>query len=272
MLEQRPSAVVTGAAGGLGRSFAKRLAERGGRLFLSDVDEAGLEETRSIVAGMGAEVHVARCDVANPSDVEALRDKALAALREVDLVVNNAGVAVGGKVGDIPIADWNWIVGINLMGVVHGCHFFVPHLKQRGRGHVLNVASIAGFVYSPEMAPYTATKAAVVALTESLVLELRPHGVGATVLCPYFFRTNIARASRSSSQTTETSQIERLMEKTKVQSDDVAELALKAAEKDRFYCFPHVEAKVMQAVRRAAPNFLRDVVIPKVVARQSRSS
>lgn len=264
MLAERPKAVVTGAAGGLGRAFAKKLGERGAEVVASDVDEAGLAETKAIVEGFGGRCVTARCDVARSAEVEALRDLALRELGSVDLVVNNAGVAVGGQIGDVPLADWEWIVGINLMGVVHGCHHFVPHLRERRAGHVLNVASIAGFVHAPEMGPYNATKAAVVALTETLAVELEPYGVGATVLCPYFFRTNIARAARTHSQKADTAKVESVMDKSKLSADDVAALALRACEKGDFYCFPHVESKVLQAVKRAAPGLLRSKIIPRV--------
>jgi NAD(P)-dependent dehydrogenase (short-subunit alcohol dehydrogenase family) len=257
MLGSSPRAVVTGAAGGLGRSFAKRIASRGGALVISDVDAAGAEETKRIVESMGARAHVELCDVSRAEEVERLRDRSLELFGGVDLVVNNAGVAVGGPVGTIPLSDWAWIVGVNLWGVIHGCHYFLPHMKERGSGHVLNVASIAGVVYAPEMGPYNATKAAVVALTETLAAELAPSGVGATVLCPYFFHTNIHRSARAHTDRVDPDVIERLMQKTKGQADDVAEAALRACEKGKLFCFPHREAKVLQAAKRIAPDAFR---------------
>jgi NAD(P)-dependent dehydrogenase (short-subunit alcohol dehydrogenase family) len=257
MLASAPRAVVTGAAGGLGRSLAVKLGARGGHVVCSDVDEAGLAETVKLVVGAGGRALSARCDVAVASEVEALRDTAERELGGVDLVVNNAGVAVGGLVGDVPIEDWRWIVDINLMGVVHGCHYFLPAMRQRRSGWLLNVASIAGHVYAPNMGPYNATKAAVVALTETLAVELEGSGVGATALCPYFFRTNIARSSRTHTKGVTTEGVERLMDKSKLTADDVAELALEACDAGKVQCFPHLESKVLQAVKRASPALLR---------------
>jgi NAD(P)-dependent dehydrogenase (short-subunit alcohol dehydrogenase family) len=249
--------VVTGAGGGLGRAIAKKLAERGGSIVISDIDVAGAEETKRIVEAAGGKGFVERCDVARAEEVENLRDRAIAHLGGVDLIVNNAGVAVGGPIGKIPLKDWDWIVGINLMGVVYGCHFFVPLMKEQGSGHVLNVASIAGITYAPDMGPYNATKAAVVALTETLAGELSGKGVGATVLCPYFFQTNIHRAARAHTEKPMLEQIDKLMKQNKVSADGVAERALRACDKDEVFCYPHVEAKVLQGLKRVSPAVIR---------------
>ncbi len=263
MIRANPRAVVTGAGGGLGRAIARKLAERGGQVLVSDIDVVGAEETKRIVERAGGRAYVERCDVSKAEDVERLRDRAMELLGGVDLVVNNAGVAVGGPVGKVPLSDWNWIVGINLMGVIHGCHFFVPPMREQGSGHVLNVASIAGVTYAPEMGPYNATKAGVVALTETLAGELRGTGVGATVLCPYFFETNIHRAARAHTDRVNPDQIEKLMRANKVGADDVADRALAACDKDEMFCFPHREAKVLQALKRISPDLIR-MLFPKL--------
>jgi NAD(P)-dependent dehydrogenase (short-subunit alcohol dehydrogenase family) len=271
MLPQRPKAVVTGAASGLGRAIAQRLAARGGHMVLADVDMAGLEETKLLVEHDGGRVKTVRCDVAKAPEVEALRDAAVAELGAVDLVVNNAGVAVGGKVGEIPLADWEWIVGINLWGVIYGCHYFIPVMKEKKRGHILNVASIAGFAQSPEMGPYNVTKAGVISLTETLAAELAPEGIGATVLCPYFFKTNIAKSARS--HTTERdaqAMIEKLMEKTGVQASGVAEHALRACEKNTLYAFPHVQARAIALAKRSIPSIFHQVVVGRMAGSRLR--
>ncbi len=265
MLPQRPKVVITGASSGLGRAFALRLAARGGHLVLADIDATGLEETRVLVEHDGGKAKTVRCDVAKPAEVEALRDAAVAELGEVDLLINNAGVAVGGPVGDIPLTDWDWIMGINLWGVIYGCHYFLPAMKTRKRGHILNVASIAGFAQGPDMGPYNVTKAGVIALTETLAAELAPHAVGATVLCPYFFRTNIAKASRSHTVEKDvTSKIEKLMEKTSVQASDVAEYAIRACDRGDLYAFPHGQAKVIAAVKRTLPSLFHKTLVGRM--------
>ncbi|HEY1692811.1 MAG TPA: SDR family NAD(P)-dependent oxidoreductase [Polyangiaceae bacterium] len=267
MIPRSPSSVVTGAASGLGRAIACELASRGARVVLADIDDAGLAETSRLVGERGGTGKTIRCDVAKADEVRSLRDEAAGWLGDVDLLVNNAGVAVGGPIGEIPLEDWAWIVGINQWGVIHGCHFFLPAMKRRGSGHVLNVASIAAFACAGEMGPYNVTKAAVVALTETLAGELAGTGVGATVLCPYFFTTNITKQSRSHGAGVDPKLVEDVMKKTAVQADGVARRAIAGCEKGRLYVFPHREAKAIAAIKRALPETLLRRVGPAVAKR-----
>jgi short-subunit dehydrogenase len=194
-----------------------------------------------------------RCDVARLDDMKRLHQESTGWLGDVDLVINNAGVGAGGPVGEVPIEDWEWITGINQWGVIYGCHLFLPEMKRRGKGHILNVASIAAFACAPGMAPYNVTKAAVVALTETIAGELVGTGVGASVLCPFFFTTNIAKSARSSSTEVRPESIEAIMKRTSVQSDEVARVALEACDKGRLYVFPHREAKGIATLKRLLP-------------------
>src|SRR6266498_3005484 len=144
-----PRAVVTGAASGLGRELCLELARRGARIVASDVDAAGLDETLRRVTeevrnGTPPAVHAVRCDVSKLDDVERLAAEAERLLGGVDVLVNNAGVVAGGRVGDIPMADWQWVLGVNLWGVIHGCHVFAPRMRRQRSGHIVNVASSAG--------------------------------------------------------------------------------------------------------------------------------
>jgi short-subunit dehydrogenase len=267
MLPAHPSTVLTGAASGLGRAFALALAARGSRIVLADIDEAGLRETARLVEQGGGTARTVRCDVSRLDDMQRLQAESTAWLGDVDLLVNNAGVAVGGAVGAIPIEDWAWIVGINQWGVVYGCHLFLPAMKKRGAGHVLNVASIAAFACAAEMGPYNMTKAAVVALSETLAGELAGTGVGVTVLCPYFFKTNIARRSRSSGASAGSDVVEEIMKKTSVQADEVARRALEGCERGKLYVFPHTEAKAIAAAKRAIPETLLRKLGPAAMKR-----
>jgi len=191
------TALVTGAASGIGKATALACARRGARLMICDLDETGLAATAEDIRALGCTVTTRRVDVADP---DAMRDFAAAVHAEVeavDLLINNAGVALGGGSLYMSLQDWNWIVSINLMGVVHGCHYFIPPMVARGRGgHVANVASAAGYVGSAGLVAYSTTKFAVVGLSESLRDELEPHRIGVTAICPGLINTPITRSAR----------------------------------------------------------------------------
>lgn len=249
-LAERPRAVVTGAGSGLGRAIALDVAQRGGTVVVADIDLPSAEATLAMLGARGA--RAVRCDVSRDDDVGALAETCDRELGGVDLVVNNAGVAVGGRVGEIPIADWQWIVGVNLMGVVYGCHQFVPRLRAQGSGAILNVASAAGLIAAPMMAPYNATKSAVVALSEALSAELAGSGVAVTVLCPTFFRTNIADAGRGATEKS-ISTIHKLMDRSSIQAADVARIALDAVAKSKLYAVPHADGRWAWRFKRMLP-------------------
>ncbi|WP_437678327.1 SDR family NAD(P)-dependent oxidoreductase [Sorangium sp. So ce131] len=263
-LPKHPRAVVTGASSGLGRALAVELAGRHAKLLLADIDEEGSRETARLVAEAGGEAHTVRCDVSRSEDVEALVGEADRALGGVDLVVNNAGVAVGGEVGEVSLADWAWIMGVNLWGVIHGCHAFAPRFKEQKSGHFLNVASAAGFVAVPGIAPYCVTKAAVIALSETLRLELAPHGAGVTVLCPTFFQTKITESGRGLDQNLRKT-AEKLMKRVGLQADFVARRALEAVDAGRLYAVPHRDGRWYWRAKRAFPEMLQDTVLPRLV-------
>jgi NAD(P)-dependent dehydrogenase (short-subunit alcohol dehydrogenase family) len=190
--------LVTGAASGIGRASALAFARRGADLVICDVSTAGLEETAKALreAGPGSvSTHVV--DVADAAQMAAFADAVHARVAAVDLLMNNAGVAMGGGFLDTPLADWQWIVGINLLGVVHGCHYFVPAMRKRGAGgHVVNVASAAGYVANGGTSAYATTKFAVVGLSEALRAELAPHGIGVSCICPGIIDTPITRTAK----------------------------------------------------------------------------
>lgn len=265
-LPSEPRAVVTGAGSGLGRAFCLELAARRARILAADIDLASAEETARLVNAAGGQAIPHQCDVANADEVEALATTIEKAHGAADLVINNAGVAVGGPVGKIPLDDWKWIVGINLFGVIYGCHTFVPRFKSRGSGHIINVASAAGLLAAPEMAPYNVTKSGVVALSETLGAELRGTGVGVTVLCPTFFKTNIARAAHTHSEVS-ADDVEKLMSRTSIQAPDVARFALEKADAGELYALPHADGRWMWRVKRMAPELFQTKLVPGVVKR-----
>ncbi len=187
--------------------------------------------------------------------------------------MNNAGVAAGGPVGDIPLEDWDWVVDVNLWGVIFGCRAFVPAMRARGRGWVLNVASAAGFANLPMFAPYNVTKAGVIALTETLRAEGFDTGVGATVLCPSFFRTQIAASSRGEDETVR-AQVEWMMDRSKLDATAVAVAALAAVEEGRLYAIPMRHARAAWIAKRVAPEVFHRMVrmAQRAVARNIRGS
>jgi NAD(P)-dependent dehydrogenase (short-subunit alcohol dehydrogenase family) len=256
-LPSRPRAVVTGAGSGLGRALCIELGRRGARVLASDIDIDGARETVTQLGG--AEAHALACDVAKLGDVEALADECERRFGGVDLIINNAGVAVGGRVGEVDLADWRWIVDVNLWGVVHGCHVFVPRLRRQRSGHILNVASAAGLFSPPRLGPYNMTKAAVIALSETLRAELAGDGIGVSVLCPTFFPTNIATAARGSDPRIRGT-IERLMAQGKLDATDIARLALDAVEQNVLYVQPHRDARWLWRLKRASPEQFQTLV------------
>lgn len=261
-LPERVRAVVTGAASGLGRAFAYALAERGGRLVLGDVDLEGCEQTAAEVRLRGGEAAVLRCDVAELAQVEALATEAEQRYGGADLVVNNAGVGVAGPLGEIPMQDWQWILGINLWGVIYGCHVFVPRFKAQGHGAVLNVASAAGLLCAPEMAPYNVTKAGVVALSETMAAELAPHNIAVTVLCPTFFPTNILDRGRHSGAKGE-KLARKLMAQSRFSADDIARIALEGLEAGTLYVVPQQDGQWLWRLKRLAPQQFYTRVLSK---------
>jgi NAD(P)-dependent dehydrogenase (short-subunit alcohol dehydrogenase family) len=255
-------AVVTGAGGGLGRAFAEALGRRRAVVLVSDVQLEGAEETAARVRQAGGQAEVLRCDVRQADEVEALAAHMDTRHGGTDLVVNNAGVAVAGRVGEVAVEDWRWIVDINLLGVAYGCHAFVPRFRRQGRGYVINVASAAGLVSMPTMAPYNATKAAVVALSETLAAECHGSGVHVTVLCPTFFQTNILRDARVHAPRDELAVAETRMQRSRLQADGVAEAALASVARDQLYCVPMADGRWVWRLKRSLPG-----LFPGLVAR-----
>jgi NAD(P)-dependent dehydrogenase (short-subunit alcohol dehydrogenase family) len=192
-------AVVTGAASGIGFALAQRFASEGMRVVMADVEQPALAEAAAAVVDRGSEVLPVVTDVARADQVDALRDRALAAYGAVHVVCNNAGVTgLGRPVWEMTEGEWEWVLGVNLKGVINGIRSFVPVLLRQDAGHLVNTASVAGLT-TATMGSYSVTKHAVVALSESLHLQLQPHGshVGVSVLCPGWVRTRILDSDRN---------------------------------------------------------------------------
>jgi NAD(P)-dependent dehydrogenase (short-subunit alcohol dehydrogenase family) len=191
------TAVVTGAASGMGRAFAERFADAGMNVVLADVEVPRLDEAAAAVAARGVETLAVPTDVSDPDAVDRLRDAALERFGRVNLVCNNAGVAGSMSGSGVELNDWRWVIGVNLWGVVHGHRSFLPHLLEHGDGHIVNTASMAG--HFPGHSAYAASKWAVVAISEGLYQQLRTQGstVGVSCLCPGWVATDIASSDRN---------------------------------------------------------------------------
>jgi NAD(P)-dependent dehydrogenase (short-subunit alcohol dehydrogenase family) len=193
-------AVVTGAASGIGRAMAERFAREGMKIVLADVEPGPLDEARDAVARTAAGAIAVQVDVSRPDQVDELARKTFEAFGTAHVLCNNAGIGTGGMMWQVPLTDWSWILGVNLMGVVHGVRAFVPRMIEQGEGHVVNTASVAGLLAPPGMSAYCATKHAVVAMSECLHHELSIVAAGkvkVSVLCPAWVKTRIADSGRN---------------------------------------------------------------------------
>ena len=213
---------ITGGAGGLGRALAERYARAGWSVCIGDLDVARCAEALTGIRQSAPRSHALSCDVTREEDLQAAADWLKDNWQGVDVVVNNAGVAQMGGIDEATLSDWQWIVDINLLGVVRGCRAFAPLLRAQGGGRIVNIASMAGLLHMPHAAAYNATKAAVVALSETLQLELAPERIGVTVVCPAFFRTGLAQHMRASNPRLE-KMTRRLVERAAIGPEEIAQ-------------------------------------------------
>lgn len=197
-ISQGQTAVITGGASGIGRAIAQLLAERGLSIVIADIETEALEKAESELSGLGVETLAVQVDVANPESVQQLAKRTLERFGAPDILVNNAGVGGGGPFHDLTLDDWNWVLGVNLNGVIHGMHYFLPAMREAGKpAHIVNTASVAGLVAEAWMGPYNASKFAVVAISETFAREYADGPIGISVLCPGFVNTRIGESGRN---------------------------------------------------------------------------
>ena len=195
---QGRTAFVTGAASGIGLSLARAFLDEGANVMLADIEAEAREGAVSNLEVAGGRLDSLICDVADAAAVRDAARRTIERFGNVHVLCNNAGVGAGGPFEEVTAESWQWIIGVNLMGVVHGLQAFVPHMKGHGEAaHIVNTASIAGMLCLPHMGPYCATKFAVVAMTETLAAELTESNIGASVLCPMWVRTRIHESDRN---------------------------------------------------------------------------
>jgi len=251
--------VITGGASGLGREFANVAAREGMKLVLADVQADALERAADALKAQGTRVISRLCDVRKGEQVQALADAAIAEFGAVHLVFNNAGVGSGGLIWENTESDWEWVMGVNVWGVIHGVRIFTKLMLESAKGdpsfegHIVNTASMAGLLNAPAMGVYNVSKHAVVALSETLYQDLQLVGapVGASVLCPYFVPTGISQSHRNrpedvrmtqgptASQLAAQAMTDKAVSSGKVSAQDVAEMTFKAISEGDFYIYSH---------------------------------
>jgi NAD(P)-dependent dehydrogenase (short-subunit alcohol dehydrogenase family) len=257
-------AVVTGAASGIGYALSERFAAEGMRVVMADIEEPALAEAADLLAGRGAEVLPVPTDVSRDDQVDALRDRALEAFGAVHVVCNNAGVSgIGRPIWEMTKRDWEWVLGVNLWGVINGVRAFVPVLLEQDAGHVVNTASLAG-VTTGILGPYSVTKHGVVALSEGLHFQLAQRGasVHVSVLCPGWVRTRIGESDRNRPSDVEPSPALdpnvaegfRLMLEGGMEPSAVAGHVVDGIRANRFYLLTHPE--MSEGIRRRAEEVL----------------
>ena len=260
------TAFVTGGASGIGLALGRAFAEAGMQVMLADIETEALAAAVKSLHNFGPDVRGVTCDVSDPGSVERAAAASYEAFGNVHVVCNNAGVAGGSGVDDISLNDWRWVLDVNLMGVLHGVHTFLPHIRAHGEGgHFVNTASMAGMVSGLGFGPYSASKFAVVTMSEGLAMHLQPLGIGVSVLCPGWVRTRINESGRNRSERygpertpkpgTWGSEIaahvaERIQ--TGLDPSDVAARVLSAIRADELYVFTHPEMRVAAEERFAA--------------------
>lgn len=244
--------VITGGASGLGFALAQVAAKAGWKVCIVDRDtERGEAVIGSLQRLQPASLFLT-ADVTRISDLEEVAKQLDAQWQGVDVVVNNAGVAQVGKLSDTTLSDWQWIIDINLLGVVRGCKAFLPLLQRQQKGHIVNVASMAGLLDVPNMSSYNATKAAVVSLSETLQNELAADNIQVSVVCPSFFRTNLGASMRSTIDGMD-KKLDKLMATSKLNADDIAKAIMRSIERKQFYTLPHKQARIAWYLKRFLP-------------------
>ncbi|MBM3660739.1 MAG: SDR family oxidoreductase [Actinobacteria bacterium] len=256
-------AVVTGGASGIGRATVRELAGRGAQVVVADIHEDRLEEVRVEIEESGGRVLTVRCDVAYDDQVEHLRHEALEEMGRVDIVMNNAGVVAMGPPERMTMEEWDWILQVNVYGVIRGVRAFLPHMLERGSGHIVNTASLAGlFAYAWDSVPYITGKFAVAGFTEALALYARPLGVGVTLVCPGLVDTNLGETARFVGVDDPSTWIKEIQLPAAVAPEEVATRVVDAVAEDRFLVTTaedHVKERVTQ---RAADHdrFVADMI------------
>ncbi len=251
-------AFVTGAASGLGLALCERLAGTGWKLLIADINAQRLDQAEQHLQSMGAQIIKLVLDVTDRDALSAAADAMVRDWGGVDLVFNNAGIATAGAIDELTYEDWRRTVDIDLWSVVYGCSIFAPILKRQGGGYIINTASSAGTLASPEMAPYNVAKAGVVSLSETLKTELSKDNIGVTVICPTVFVTSLGETMTGHRRMEDN--LIRQLEKSRVTPEHIVDDVMRAIEKDRLYVMTQADARWGWRLKRFFPE-----LYPKVI-------
>lgn len=253
--------LVTGAGSGIGRASALAFGSRGADLVICDVDEVGLAQTVETLEAQGRSVLSRRVDVGSPHEMREFAAEVHGEVRAVDILMNNAGVGLAASFLDTPLEDWDWLLRVNLWGVIHGCHFFLPPMVSRGAGgHVVNVASLASYMPSETLSAYTTSKYGVLGLSEALRVELHRHRIGVTAVCPGVINTALTTTSRmrgAAGAPGERERLTRLYQRRNYGPERVARNVLKAVQRNRAVAPISPESWIVYYLKRIAPGAVR---------------
>jgi NAD(P)-dependent dehydrogenase (short-subunit alcohol dehydrogenase family) len=270
------TAFVTGGAAGIGLALGRAFARSGMKVMLADIETDALQAAVKSLQEISPDIRGTICDVADAESVERAAQAAFDAFGRVHVVCNNAGVAAGGGIDHISLDNWRWVIDVNLMGVLHGIKSFLPHIRAHGEGgHIVNTASMAGMDGGLGFSPYAASKFAVVGMSEGLAIQLAPHGIGVSVLCPSFVRTRIGESGRNRPKrygesrpldpanpaAAMVAEIARQIE-AGLDPATVAERVLEAIRRDELYIFTHPGMRAQAEPRFAAILAAMDKVSP----------
>ena len=246
------NAVVTGAASGIGRATVVEMAREGMNVVIADIHEAGMEETAARARAQGVKAVAKKTDVSKKEQVKALIDFAIEELGGIDIMMNNAGVASLSEMRDLSLEeDWEWVVGINLWGPIYGCHYVLPHMIQRGSGHIVNMSSAAGIFTIPGSASYCCTKFGVVGMSEVLRSEVARLGIGVTCVCPGIVKTPIAEAIKT--RGLKEIDLSKVLRYWGQKPQKTAEKILHGVRKNKRLLLPTIDAKIVWFLKRFFP-------------------
>ncbi len=244
--------LITGGASGLGAALAKYYAQKGWSVCIADIQQtAGEALAKALSSDYSVDCFFLKLDVTNDASWLEAVNVIVNRWKTLDAIINNAGVASSGDIDSIDMSDFQWTMDINVMGVAKGCHYFVPLLKE-SQGNLINVASMAGLLHMPSMSAYNASKAAVVALSETLCSELDPYGVKVSVLCPAFFKTNLTQNMRSTTGQTQ-KMVNRWMADSTIQAEDIAAKVFNESASGKFLILTHKRENFVWRIKRFLP-------------------